>query len=94
MPTDSSNLVVSPHFLESGSIYVFKREFDAYFCSVGRVYVKKDTICQCVNESGTLFFFGSKNTLPREAVQMIKSDPGKYLDDITGLYMQMRRRQC
>lgn len=34
MPTDSSNLVVSPHFLESGSIYVFKREFDAYFCSV------------------------------------------------------------
>lgn len=24
MPTDSSNLVVSPHFLESGSIYVLK----------------------------------------------------------------------
>lgn len=45
MPADSSNLVVSPHFLESGSIYVFKRDFDAYFCSVGRVYVKKDTIC-------------------------------------------------
>ena len=85
MPTDSSNLVVSPHFLESGSIYVFKREFDAYFCSMGRVYVKKDTICQCINESGTL---------PWEAVQMIESDPGKYLDDITGLYMQMRRRQC
>ena len=43
MPADSSNLVVSPHFLESGSIYVYKRDFDAYFCSVGRVYVKKDT---------------------------------------------------
>lgn len=40
MPADSSNLVVSPHFLESGSIYVFKRDFDAYFCSVGHVYVK------------------------------------------------------
>lgn len=66
MPADSSNLVVSPHFLESGSIYVYKRDFDAYFCSVGRVYVKKDTICQCINESGTLFFFGSKNTLPWE----------------------------
>lgn len=64
MPADSSNLVVSPHFLESGSIYVYKRDFDAYFCSVGRVYVKKDTMCQCINESGTLFFFGSKNTLP------------------------------
>ena len=86
MPADSSNLVVSPHFLESG--------FDAYFCSVGRVYVKKDTICQCINESGTLFFFGSKNTLPWEAVQMIKSDPSKYLDDITGLYVQMRRKLC
>ena len=46
MPADSSNLVVSPHFLESGSIYVYKRDFDAYFCSVGRVYVKKDTMCQ------------------------------------------------
>lgn len=55
MPADSSNLVVSPHFLESGSIYVYKRDFDAYFCSVGRVYVKKDTMCQCINESGTLF---------------------------------------
>lgn len=78
MPADSSNLVVSPHFLESGSIYVFKRDFDAYFCSVGHVYVKKDTICQ----------------LPWEAVQMIKSDPSKYLDDITGLYVQMRRKLC
>ena len=29
MPTDLSNLVVSPHFLQSGSIYVVKWEFDA-----------------------------------------------------------------
>lgn len=64
MPADSSNLVVSPHFLESGNIYIFKKDFDSFLCSVGRVYVKKDTICQCINESGTLFFFGSKNTLP------------------------------
>lgn len=55
MPADSSNLVVSPHFLESGSIYVYKRDFDAYFCSVGHVYVKKDTMCQCINESGLCF---------------------------------------
>lgn len=94
MSADSLNLVVNPHSLESGSIYVFKRDFDAYFCSVGHVYVKKDTICQCINESGTLFFFGSKNTLPWEAVQMIKLDPSKYLDDITGLYVQMRRKLC
>lgn len=94
MSADSLNLVVNPHSLESGNIYIFKKDFDSFLCSVGRVYVKKDTICQCINESGTLFFFGSKNTLPWEAVQMIKSDPSKYLDDITGLYMQMRRRQC
>lgn len=94
MSAGTSNLVVSPHSLESGSIYIFKKDFDAYLCSAGRVYVKKDTICQCISESGTLFFFGSKNTLPWEAVQMIKSDPGKYLDDITGLYVQMRRKLC
>lgn len=35
MPADSSNLVVSPHFLESGSIYVYKRDFDAYFLQRG-----------------------------------------------------------
>lgn len=64
MSADSLNLVVNPHSLESGNIYIFKKDFDSFLCSVGRVYVKKDTICQCINESGTLFFFGSKNTLP------------------------------
>lgn len=64
MSADSLNLVVSPHSLESGNIYILKKDFDSFLCSVGRVYVKKDTICQCINESGTLFFFGSKNTLP------------------------------
>lgn len=64
MSADSLNLVVSPHSLESGNIYILKKNFDSFLCSVGRVYVKKDTICQCINESGTLFFFGSKNTLP------------------------------
>lgn len=64
MSADSLNLVVSPHSLESGNIYILKKDFASFLCSVGRVYVKKDTICQCINESGTLFFFGSKNTLP------------------------------
>lgn len=64
MSADSLNLVVSPHSLESDNIYILKKDFDSFLCSVGRVYVKKDTICQCINESGTLFFFGSKNTLP------------------------------
>lgn len=64
MSADSLNLVVNPHSLESGNIYIFKKDFDSFLCSVGRVYVKKDTICQCINESGTLFFFESKNTLP------------------------------
>lgn len=64
MSADSLNLVVSPHSLESGNIYILKKDFDSFLCSVGRVYVKKDTICQCINESGTLFFFESKNTLP------------------------------
>lgn len=64
MSADSLNLVVNPHSLESGNIYIFKKDFDSFLCSVGRVYVKKDTICQCINESGTLFFFGLKNTLP------------------------------
>lgn len=64
MSADSLNLVVSPHSLESGNIYILKKDFDSFLCSVGRVYVKKDTICQCINEFGTLFFFGSKNTLP------------------------------
>lgn len=64
MSADSLNLVVSPHSLESDNIYILKKDFDSFLCSVGRVYIKKDTICQCINESGTLFFFGSKNTLP------------------------------
>ena len=64
MSADSLNLVVSPHSLQSGNIYILKKDFDSFLCSVGRVYVKKDTICQCINESGTLFFFESKNTLP------------------------------
>lgn len=64
MSVDSLNLVVNPHSLESGNIYILKKDFDSFLCRVGRVYVKKDTICQCINESGTLFFFGSKNTLP------------------------------
>lgn len=64
MSADSLNLVVNPHSLESGNIYIFKKDLDSFLCSVGRVYVKKDTICQCINESGTLFFFGLKNTLP------------------------------
>lgn len=64
MSADSLNLVVNPHSLESGNICIFKKDFDSFLCSVGRVYVKKDTICQCINESGTLFFFESKNTLP------------------------------
>lgn len=94
MSADSSKLIVSPHHLESGNIYVFKKDFDSYLCSTGRVYVKKDTICQCISESRALFFFGSMNTLPWEAIRMLKSDSGRYLDDITGLYLQMRRKLC
>lgn len=74
--------------LMNGSIYVFKRDFDAYLCGVGRVQVAKNTVCQCTDGGEGLYFFNSKNKLPYEAVQLIEASPDEYLDDITAMYVE------
>ena len=72
-------------------IYIFTKTFDVYICWLGRITVAEKTLCKCT-DTGSLYFFNSKNTLPNSAAAMLRKNPAEHLLDITNLYNYMKKK--
>lgn len=81
-------LAVEP---EKNNIYIFTKTFDVYICCLERITVAEKTLCKCT-DTGSLYFFNSKNTLPNSAAAMLRKNPAEHLLDITNLYNYMKKK--
>ena len=84
-------LAVEPDIIVKNHIYIFTKTFDVYICWLGRITVAEKTLCKCT-DTGSLYFFNSKNTLPNSAAAMLRKNPAEHLLDITNLYNYMKKK--
>lgn len=74
--------------LRRGHYYLFHTQFDAFFCSVGRVTVNPFAIAKYANNfsdsyGNMLLFLRTNNRLPGCARDAISENPSEYVCDIT-----------
>lgn len=84
-------LLMEPDKIIKDHIYIFTKTFDVYICWRGRITVAEKTLCKGT-DTGSLYFFNSKNTLPNSAADMLRNNPAEHLLDITNLYKYMKEK--
>ena len=85
-------LVIEPDMIVKNHIYIFTKTFDVYICWSGRITVAEKTLCKGT-DTGNLYFFNSKNTLPHDAAVMLRKNPAEHLLDITNLYNYIKEKE-
>lgn len=68
--------------LKKNHYYVFHTQFDAYFCTVGRITVQPFAIAK-MDEAQNLIFCRSHNRFPGSAKDLLRNNVFEYLWDVT-----------
>lgn len=63
-------------------VYVFKTQFDAFFCCEGRIIVNPGAKCKIIWEGShpRMYFLRTHNFLPYSAVYLILKEKNYYLE--------------